>query len=130
MYFSGLLHLLAYGRIYWYKKNSTNIGPPTFRMFQQKLTLSKINSETMTGGGINIIIMLALASQIFCSMKINSTSLEKITAFPEKLYVYYNIVFPGLVTTLLVVVVFHRNNDLRKTVFETIKNQILNLSEK
>ena len=127
---SVLLHIFAYGRLFIYKKNRSEIGPQTFGTFQQKSILSNINSQSLTTFGMNALIMTALVTQLLSSMKMNSTRLEDISKYPNYMFVYYNILIsPGLIGTLFVFFVFKRNKAIRKTVFGCMKNQIWQLSE-
>jgi hypothetical protein len=76
------------------------------------------------------MILIVLASIAFSSTRINSTNPDDLKKFPTFLFIYYNhLVAPALVGTLLVVLIFKRNAQMRRTVFDEMKNLFLNIME-
>jgi hypothetical protein len=125
-----LIHIFVYSKIYKYKHKTHPIGPVTFSSLQQQNIIAKINSQSLTSFGINSLIIFTLISMSLASKRNNETNPKELGYYPNYMFVYYNqLVAPGIIGILFVILVFYRNTGLRKAFRESMTNILLNFKE-
>jgi hypothetical protein len=124
---SVVIHVTVYAKIYKYKNSQQPIGPVTFSVMQHQNLIEKISFKSLTGFGINLMIMITLFGIFLTSTKINKINPKELGDYPNYLLVYYNQLFgPGASGILFIILVFYRNPSLRKAFQESVKDLYLN----
>jgi hypothetical protein len=71
-----------------------------------------------------------LASTTIFGPKLTKEKLEKISIFKNYLAVYYNaLIAPGLIGAIVIILIYSKNKNLRKTIFNEVKNVLLNFMD-
>ena len=122
-----LIHVVVYAKIYLYKRSEQlHIGSQSNTAFQLTSLKSKIDSQSLFGIGINLVILLTFASITTTTTLLKTNDPEEFNKYPFYLYVYYiHLIVPGLIGSLFTVSIYNRNNALRKTVFNEMRNMRL-----
>ena len=123
-FLSIIINILAYAKIYLYKNKVHNsVGPQTFEDFQMTSSCLKIDSQSLFGVGIYYLIILAFATTTLSGSQVSNGRPADFNKYPYNLFIYYQfITSPGLIGILFVCLCFNRNKNLRKSVFNEIKN--------
>ncbi len=120
---SVLIHFVVYAKIYFYKRSDQHIGPQSNKDFQLSSFKSKIDSQSLFGIGVNLLIILTFASITLTTTLLRTEDPEDFNKYPFYFYVYYiHLIVPGLIGSLFSISIYNRNLALRKTVFNEIQN--------
>jgi hypothetical protein len=119
-----ILHVIAYAKIYLYRRKILNsVGPQTFKDFQETNSWLKIDSQSLIGNGMNFLIFFNFALNTLSASKVTNGKPEDFNKFPYNLFIYYQyLTSPGLFGLLFVISMFNRNKNLRKTICNEIKD--------
>ena len=124
-----LIHAVVYLRIHKYKKRRT-VGPENHKAYTQTKLLSNLDSQSLLGIGINLLMIITFASTTLIATHLAKGKPEDIDKYPNYLYVYYNsLIAPGTIGILFVSLIFKRNKHLRKTIWEEVTNILSNFYE-
>jgi hypothetical protein len=123
-----ILNSVVYTRIYLYRRKVRNsIGPQTFEDYQTTSSCLKTDSQSLFGIGIYCLTILAFATTTLSASQVSNGKPEYFNDYPYTLFIYYQfIASPGLIGLLFVCSCYNRNKNLRKTVFNEIRNIWLN----
>ena len=128
-----LLHAFVHIKIFLYKRkeNLVNVSGNQLSTSGPQSLAASIDSESLLSFGINLSIILCLASTTVAVKKIGDVSPEKYNVAPITYLIYYNnFIVPSIIPVLMSVLIFKRNKALRKTVLAAIGNFWSNLMDR
>ena len=124
-----LIHTVVYLRIYKYKKRRT-VGPESHKDHIQTKFLSNLDSQSLIGIGLNLLIIITFLSTTFAATQLMKGQPKNIDKYPNNLFIYYtSLIAPGTIAILSVVLTFKRNKHLRKTIWEEVTLSLSNFYE-
>ena len=128
-----LLQAFVHIKIFLYKRkeNLVNVSANQLNTSGPQSLAASIDSESLLSFGINLSIILCLASTTVAVKKIGDVSPEKYNVEPITYLIYYNnFIVPSIIPVLMSVLIFKRNKALRKTVLAEIGNFWSNLMDR
>lgn len=128
-----LLQAFVHIKIFLYKRkeNLVNVSGNQLNTSGPQSLAASIDSESLLSFGINLSIILCLASTTVAVKKIGDVSPEKYNVEPITYLIYYNnFIVPSIIPVLMSVLIFKRNKALRKTVLAEISNFWSNLMDR
>ena len=128
-----LLQAFVHIKIFLYKRkeNLVNVSGNQLNTSGPQSLAASIDSESLLSFGINLSIILCLASTTVAVKKIGDVSPKKYNVAPITYLIYYNnFIVPSIIPVLMSVLIFKRNKALRKTVLAAIGNFWSNLMDR
>ena len=121
-----LIHVVVYLKIYKYKTRRT-VGPESHKDHIQTKFLSNLDSQSLIGIGLNLLIIITFLSTTFVATQLIKGKPKDIDKYPNYLFIYYtSLIAPGTIAILSVVLTFKRNKHLRKTIWEEVSVSLSN----
>ena len=130
--FSILLHTLVHAKIHQYKRKDRILTEPGNQLNTSgpSSVVTSIDTQTMSSLGINLSIIILLASTTMAVKAIGDVEPAKYNMEPTFYLIYYNnFIAPSIIAVLLTVLIFKRNKALRKTVYAEVNNVWSNLMD-
>ncbi len=119
-----ILHIFIYAKIQLYKRGGNGLELETAN------SASKLDAESLSSFGLNLLIIVSLGSTTVFASKLGNLDPEQINVHPNYLIIYYNNFFtPGFIGILMIIMVYKRNKNMRKSVYNEAKNLWYNYTD-